>query len=527
MKVSSGFFLVLIIWILLLFTSVSKAQSLGKLPPGLDEYINKVLQTFEVPGMSLSIVKDGKVILAKGYGVKQLGKADKVDGNTLFSIASNSKAFTATALALLVEEGKVNWDDPVIKYLPWFQMADPYVSTHLTVRDLLVHQSGLTAYSGDLMLFPPSLYNRREILEKLKKLPLGYDFRTTYAYDNILYLAAGEIIAAVSGQSWEDFIKARIFGPVGMPGSVSRYSLFAEMPNISAAHDRINGMVRVVDRYTELNIGDASDPAGGILSNANDFSNWMITQLDSGRTPSKGILFKPGTTKELWKLVRPIPISEMPEGLKPAQMDFFGYALGFRTYNYQRYKVVGHGGKLNGFVSQIAMVPDLHLGIAVFTNQESTGAYWSVIYHILDFYMKNKKQDWLMNFKSAQDSNFAKTKAELNKNTIQQDSLHAMAGSMNKFTGNYRDEIYGDVVISNTQKGIVMEFKKLPHLTADLSYFQYNTFLATFRNAHLKADAYVTYALNPDGSVDQVKLKIINPESDLEFNDVLLKPVIK
>ncbi|EOR96463.1 Beta-lactamase [Arcticibacter svalbardensis MN12-7] len=522
-------FVVLVHFVFILFLNPLRiqAQTNGGLPPGLDEYINKVLQTFEVPGMSVSIVKDGKVVLAKGYGVKQLGKTDKVDANTLFSIASNSKAFTATALALLVEEGKLQWDDPVIKYLPWFQMADSYVSTHLTVRDLLVHQSGLAAYSGDLMLFPPSTFNRREILNKLKKLPLANDFRTTYAYDNILYLAAGEIIAAVSGISWEDFIKARIFDPVGMPGSISRYSLFAGMPNIAVAHDRINGMVQVVDHYTELNIGDASDPAGGILSNANDFSNWMITQLDSGRTPSKVVLFKPETTKELWKLVRPIPVSEMPEGLKPAQMDFFGYALGFRTYNYQRYKVVGHGGKLNGFVSQIAMVPDLQLGIAVFTNQESTGAYWSVIYHVLDFYMKNKKHDWLTNYKSAQDSSFAKTKFQLSKNTVQPDSINKIPVALSKFSGNYRDEIYGEVVISNTENGMVMEFKQLPHLTADLSYFQFNTFLATFRNVHLKADAYVTYALNPDGTIDQLKLKIINPESDLEFDDVLLKPVAK
>ena len=515
----------LVAWSIL--PSPGYTQQRSSLPPGLDKYIERVIKTFDVPGVSISIVKDGKVLLAKGYGVKKLGSNDPVDSGTLFAIASNSKAFTATALAILVEEGKMKWDDRVIQYLPWFQMADSYVTSHLTIRDLLVHQSGLLGYSGDIMLFPPSSYSRREILEKLPKLPLAYDFRTTYAYDNILYLAAGEIIKSISGQEWEDFIKTRIFDKVGMPGSVSRYSQFGSMPNISSAHDRLNGELHLVDRYMELNIGDASNPAGGILSNANDISNWMITQLDSGRTPAQGLLFKPATTKELWKMVRPIPVSKIPAGFEPAQMDFWGYALGFRTYNYQKYKVVGHGGKLNGFVSQVAMVPDLKLGITVLTNQESTAAYWAIIYHVLDYYEKNKPHDWLKAYQDEQTKNRAKEKEQLQKNTVKADSLGKFNQPLSKFTGNYHDNIYGDVTLTASGNDMVMEFKQLPHLTSDLKYFQYNTFIATFRNKSLKADSYVTFSLNPDGTAEQVKLKIIDPDSDLTFYDVVLKPVIK
>jgi CubicO group peptidase (beta-lactamase class C family) len=499
-----------------LFSTAQKAS----LPPGLNRYIEQACSTFGVPGMSVSVVKDGKVLLAKGYGVKKVTTKDPVDANTLFSIASNSKAFTTTALAILVEEGKLNWDDKVIRYLPWFAMSDDFVSSHLTVRDLLVHQSGLLSYSGDLMLFPPSAYTRREILEKLPKLPLVHDFRTTYAYDNILYLAAGEIIKSLSGMEWEDFIKTRIFDQTDMKGSIARYSQYSLQANISSAHDRINGKIQEMDM--DLNIGDASNPAGGILSNANDMSKWMITQLDSGRTPGQGSLFKPASTKELWKMVRPIPVSKVSADFAPAQMDYFGYALGFRVYNYQRYKVVGHGGKLNGFVSQVAMVPDLNLGITVLTNMESTAAYWSVIYHILDYYEKNKTYDWIARYKNEEERERLRIKDKLTKNTISPDSNAKYSLQLQKLAGNYQDEVYGDVSFSTSGENMVMEFKKLPYLVADLKYFQYNTFIATFRNKGLKADAYVSFALNPDGTPDQVKLKIIDPDSDITFYDVVL-----
>lgn len=509
---------------ILTFSLGATAQQ-ANLPPGLDQYIETVLRTFDVPGLSVSIVKDGHILLAKGYGVKKLGSNDKVDSNTLFSIASNSKAFTATALAILVEEGKLKWDDRVIDHLPWFKMADSYVTTNLTVKDLLVHQSGLQAYSGDLMLFPPSAFSRREILEKLPKLPLVHDFRNTYAYDNILYLAAGELIKALSNQEWEDFIKTRIFDKVGMPGSTARYSEFGSRANASAAHNRVNGSVKLVDGYMEQNIGDASNPAGGILSNAGDISNWMITQLDSGLTPSKSQLFKASSSRELWKVIRPIPVGKVSERLKPSQMDFFGYALGFRAYNYQKFKVIGHGGKLSGFVSQVAMVPELKLGITVFTNQESTAAYWSIIYHVLDFFEKNQKFDWIRAFKEEEEAGLSRIKKVLEKNTVQSDGSGKYDLPVVKLVGNYRDEIYGDVSLIPSAAGMVLEFKQLPHLTADLKYFQYNTFIATLRNKSLKADAYVTFAFNADGTVDQVKLKIIDPDSDLTFHDVLLKPV--
>ena len=506
-------------------TAFSQTQTAPQVPPGLDTYVKQVLKTFEVPGVSLAIVQNGKVLLAKGFGVKRLGEPDKVDAHTLFSIASNSKAFTATALAMLVEEGKLKWDDPVIDHLPWFRMSDSYVTTHLTVRDLLVHHSGIPAYVGDLMNFPPSTFTRQEILSKLKQIPLVYDFRTTYAYDNILYMAAGEVVAACSGMSWEDFVKTRIFDRLGMSESISRSSAVKNALNVSGSHKRIDGNIQVFNEWTELNIGDAGNPAGGIMTNATDMAKWLITQLDSGRTPTRNKLFEPSTTSQLWKLVRPMPIVKQPDDLKPAQMDFYGYALGFRTYNYGKYKVVGHGGALGGFVSQVAMVPALNLGISVFTNQESASAYWAIIYHVLDYYMQNKPYDWLSNYKKQFDIARQKLAQDQAKHILKRDTSARASLAMDKYLGNYRDAIYGDVTIAKEDTSIVMRFKQLKHLVADVKHFQYDTFTATFRNKFLKADSYVTFSLNADGSIDRVKFRIIDPGSDMDMGELLLKPV--
>jgi len=524
-KIEMPFKYLAFLFLLLVNTSAFSQKQVQTIPPDLDDYISKVLTTFEVPGVSVSIVKDGKVLLAKGYGVKKLDEPGKIDEHTLFSIASNSKAFTATGLAILVEEGKIKWDDPVINYLPWFKMSDPYVTTHITVRDLLVHHSGLGAYSGDILLFPPTDFSRKEIISKISQLPLVHDFRTTYAYDNVLYVTAGELIAEVSGMPWEDFIKTKIFDKIGMNESHSRFSEFKNQPNIATGHNRYQGKVQVIDHFAEQMIGDAGDPAGGITTNAVDMSKWLITQLDSGKAPNDQKIFSPASTKQLWKIITPIPVSQINKNLQPAQSNFSGYALAFRIYNYKEYKIIGHGGMLDGFVSQIALVPDLNLGISVFTNQESTGAYYAIIYHILDYYMKNMPFDWIGGYKKLQDSAFVKLKKEQEKESITPVSNSKPSLPLEKYTGVYEDNLLGEVVIANEDGSMKMRFAKSPHFVATLKHFQYDTFIAHFSNKDLKADSYVTFSLNPDGTIEHVKLKIIDPDSLLSFSELLLTPV--
>jgi len=519
------FKLKLIIVFFCCFSLQAAAQLKNPVPPGLDKYIEKVLQTFNVPGAAVSIVQNGNVLLAKGYGIKKMGTNDKVDENTLFLIASNTKAFTATALAILVEEGKVKWTDKVIDHLPWFRMSDDYVTTHITVRDLLVHHSGLAAYAGDGMLFPPSTYSRKEILEKLKVLPIVHDFRTTYAYDNILYLAAGEVIVAASGMPWEDFIRTRILNKIGMSRTIARFSELKDATNVSASHARSANQVKVAEMFMDQNIGDAGDPAGGIVSTATDMAKWLITQLDSGRIAGKTALFKPETTSELWKVVRPIPVTKVPDYLKPIQSDYFGYALGFRTYNYKQYKIVGHGGALKGFVSQIAMVPNLNLGISVLTNQSSTAAYWAIIYQVLDYYMQFKPSDWIAANKRQQDSALVTTLAQRKKFSIKRDSLSKPSLPLEKYQGLYQEKLLGDVVIRKESTGMVMRFSNSFQFVADLQPFQYNTFIAKFRDREFKAEAYLSFTLQADGKIESAKLKVLDPASQVDFDDMELKPI--
>src|SRR4051794_8105538 len=255
------------------------AQRATEVPAGFDAYVERVLKTFDVPGTAVAIVKDGKIVLAKGYGVRKLGQPERVDANTRFGIASNTKLFTATAIALLVEQGKLKWDDPVIRYLPDFAMYDPYVTRELTVRDLLVHRSGLGLGAGDLLWWPSSTYDRAEIARRLRFIKPATSFRSAYAYDNVLYLVAGQLIEKLSGTSWEEFVRTRILAPVGMTSSTVRHADAASGGNVAITHAKVDGVVRQIAPMTS----DNTNPAGGVNATANDMARWMIVQMDSGR----------------------------------------------------------------------------------------------------------------------------------------------------------------------------------------------------------------------------------------------------
>src|SRR3954469_22347556 len=293
--------------LLVLFTLVFAAEGTAQ-PPDLDAWVARTMQAFEVPGISLTVVKDDRVVVAKGYGVRKLGEAAPVDARTLFGIASNTKAFTATALGLLVEEHKIEWDAPVVRYLPAFAMWDPYVTHELTVRDLLVHRSGLGLGAGDLLWWPESSYDRKEIARRLRFIPLATSFRSAYAYDNVLYLVAGELIESVSGQSWEDFVATRILAKVGMRHSNVRHSAAARGGNVAATHARVDGRVRPIAPFES----DNTNPAGGINSCADDMARWLLTQLAEGRMPDGSRLFSETTARQLTSIVTPIPIGDGP-----------------------------------------------------------------------------------------------------------------------------------------------------------------------------------------------------------------------
>ena len=488
-------------------------------PKDIDRYVSRVLQTFEVPGLALAIVKDGKVVLAKGYGERRIGDATRVDAQTIFPIASNTKAFTATALGILVEEGKVEWDTPVVRYLPWFALGDPYVTRELTVRDLLVHRSGLGLGAGDLLWWPPSTYDRKEIARRLRYLPLATSFRSTYAYDNVLYLVAGEVIEAVSGKTWEEFVRERVLEPVGMTGSGIGLVGVPSTPNVAAPHARVDGKVRAIEAFTSAN----TNPAGGIESNAADMAKWMITQLDSGRVAGGKRIFSPRTTRELWAPVTLTPIGDAPRDLPALRRNFSGYALGFGVNDYRGRKLLSHTGGLPGYLSRVTLLPDLGLGIAVLTNQESGAAYNAIVYRVLDHYLGVSDTDWLAGFAEMRRKAQMQAQEEA---PAKRDSTSGPSLPPEKYAGTYTDLWYGDVTIERESGKLVMRFTHTPVLVGDLEHWQHDTFVVRWRDRTLRADAFVTFALNPDGSIDQVKMQPISDETDFsyDFSDLLLRP---
>jgi len=494
-------------------------------PPDIDALVARVMKSFEVPGLALAVVKDGQVVLAKGYGVRKLGEPAPVDAQTLFGIASNSKVFTATALGLLVEEGKIAWDAPVVDYLPWFMMSDPYVTRELTVRDLLVHRSGLGLGAGDLLWWPESTYNRRQVAERLRFIKPATSFRSAYAYDNVLYLVAGEVIQAVTGRSWEDFVLERILKKVGMTGSNVRHSAAAEGGNVATPHARVEGAVRPIAPFTS----DNTNPAGGINSGAEDMAKWMLVRLNRGKLADGTALYSERTARQIES-----PVTITPNGTPPAELaalksNFTAYALGVGVRDYRGQRVLTHTGGLPGYVSQVTLLPERNLGVAVLTNAESTDAFSALTQTIVDYDLGAPPTDWPAAYLKVAARDAAATAAAAGKSAEARDASSKPSLPLARYAGVYTDAWYGDVAIEEEAGRLVMRFSKTKALVGDLEHWQYDTFIVRWRDRELRADAYVTFALDPDGSIDRVKMEAVSPETDFsyDFQDLDLRPVRK
>ena len=509
--------------IALLASAVVGAQSKPAAPPpDLDAYVARAMKTFEVPGVALTIVKDGQTVVAKGYGVRKLGEPTAVDSRTLFGIASNTKLFTATALGLLVEEGKIGWDVPVVRYLPAFQMWDPYVTRELTVRDLLVHRSGLGPGAGDLLWWPASTYDRREVARRLRFVRPATSFRSAYAYDNVLYLVAGEVIEAISGQSWEDFVSRRVLARVGMTGSNVRHSAANASGNVAAPHASVNGSVRPVKPFDS----DTTNPAGGINSSAEDMARWLTVQLAHGQLPDGSRLVSEATWQQLTTIVTPMPIADPPPELAALRPNFRGYALGLDVRDYRGRKALMHTGGLPGYVSRVMMIPEERLGIAVLTNQESEAAFDSIALRIADHYLGAPPVDWIDAYEKVMARLKNSTAAAEGKTASARNAASKPSLPLAKYAGTYEDAWYGDIVVAQEGEKLVMRFSHTPDLVGDMEHWQYDTFAVRWRNRELRADAFVTFSLTPDGSIDSAKMKAMSPTTDFsyDFQDLLLRP---
>ena len=485
-----------------------------------DAYVARGLEALRTPGAAIAVVRDGRVLFAKGYGIRARGDTGHVDAHTLFQIASNTKAFTTAALAILADEGKLSWDDPVTKFLPGFALYDPYVTRELTVRDLVTHRSGLGLGAGDLLWFH-SNYSRAEIAYRIRFAKPASSFRSAYAYDNVLYIVAGEIVPAVAGTTWDEFVTQRIFTPLQMAETGTTIAYFTSSRNAAAPHAVERGTLQVVP----IDSVDNTAPAGGIVSNVADLAKWLICRLDSGRYAG-GRLFSERQAREMWSGQTILPIADPDPPLAALRPDFAEYGLGWRLRDYRGRKIVTHTGGLAGMSSQITLVPAEKLGIVILTNSESD-LMAALSYRLLDEFLDGgPRTDWVAAFVRAAQLDRAQADSTVLANRAARDSLSKPSLPQERYAGRYRDELYGDAGITLEEGRLVLRFSRSPAFVGDLEHWQYDTFIARWRTAHLE-DAYVAFSLNPDGSIDRFRMTAVSPVADFSFDyqDLEFRPL--
>ncbi|CAN7672637.1 serine hydrolase [Pseudoduganella sp. LjRoot289] len=489
----------------------------------LDADVNRVLKTFDVPGIAIAIVKDGKLVAAKGYGVRKLGEPAPVTGRTLFEVASNSKAFTAAALAMLVDEGRLKWDDPVTKHLPGFQMHDAYVTGAMTVRDLLTHRSGLGLGAGDLMWWPTTTFSSDEIIERLRYIKPATSFRNSYAYDNLLYIVAGKIIADKAGKPWGEVMRERILAPLGMDGTTTSVAAMLKAADYSAPHSKVGETVTIVKPMPVENAAGAV----GINTSAEDIARWMTMLLNGGKAPDGRQLLSEKQLREMWTAQTPMKIAEPKPPLAATRANFAAYGLGFQLRDYKGRKIALHGGALQGFYSRMLLVPEEKLGIAIFTNAENSGSMTALQWRLLDQYMNLPASDWIAIVAAEEQARHKEELAKVGKASSARAARSQPSLALPAYEGEYQDAWYGTASIKREGGKQVMRFVKTPDLVGDLEHFQHDTFIVRWRQRNLNADAYVTFALNPDGSIERMKMAPVSAETDFsyDFADLNFTPV--
>jgi len=503
------------VFVVFLWNTTARAQVITS--HEIDSLVALTMKTFEVPGIAVALVKDDKVIHMKGYGFRSMNTGQLTDENTLFAIASNSKAFTGAALGMLVDEKKLNWNDRVIDFIPEFRLYDPYVTREFTIIDLLTHRSGLGLGAGDLMIWPgQNDFTLKDIIHNMRFLKPVSSFRTKYDYDNLMYIIAGEVVARVSGMSWEEFIEKRIMLPLGMTKSAAAFSRLKDKSNIIDPHAPVNGKLQVIDRL--FNFNEVGNAAGGIYSNISDMSKWVIMQLNRGKYGEKmeKQLFSESTHRSFWTPYTMIPVSNPTE----YRTHFSGYGLGWGLRDVKGYLQVGHTGGLAGIVTQVTLLPELKLGIIVFTNQQSGAAFNAITNTIKDRYLGVEGMDRIRQYQEADRKNLAEAEKVTGAiwKEIQQPTASQGKADFSLYIGTYRDQWFGEVTVTETGGKLRFDSKRSPKLTGEMLFYKGNTFVVKWDDRSMDADAWAIFSLDEKGSPSGLKMKAISPLTDFSYD---------
>lgn len=476
----------------------------------LDSYIDAAVSNFEIPGLAVGIVKNGEIVLANGYGYANATTKTEVDENTVFGIASCSKAFTAACIAILVDEGRLDWHDHVSAILPYFQLYDPYITRQLTVEDLLCHRSGYETFDGDLLWYGTD-YSRKEVVNRFRYRENPYSFREQFGYSNLMYIIAGEVIQEVSGMSWENFVKEKIFDPLGMTTTTTTNTGFNSDMNIAWPH--LDGEAMDFINY------DNSGPAASINSSVMDLLAWIQLMLTKGALEDTSIF----TESQYYKMVSPHTVLNAGRAEKPNGRHFASYGLGWFLYDNQGMKVIHHGGGLPGFHSKVVLVPEDSLGYVILAN-ELGGLVGAIENKILDYHIGDAEKDWAalyLDYVVKGKEREIKRIAELDSSRI--DGTNPSLELID-YTGTFEDKMYGLASVEIVDGALSV--KLLPAgelLSSTMAHWHYDTFSIDFADPFLPK-GLLNFHLNGYGEADFFTIDVYSPDfhfQKLKFERVL------
>ncbi len=505
---------------------LSRAQAAAFDPGFVDHEAERFRAAFEIPGYGVAVVGAGAEPFLKGYGVRTMGRPERIDAHTRFAIASNTKAYTAAAIAILVDEGRLGWDEPVIRYLPEFRMYDPAVTQMMSVRDLLCHRSGLPLGAGDLLFFPDTTHTAEDALKALAYLKPARPFRGGYAYDNILYTVAGILIARVSGGSWADFIATRLLAPIGETDAAPSLD-WLHADNVAGRHGRRGGAfvgrgpMTIVQPQGEH--GDAIQAAGGIQASVSDQAKWIATQLAHGVTPGGKRLWSEAQADAMWAPQVITGVSDGPTPDNPGRPVQRSYALGWGVQDYRGERLISHSGGLNGQITQTALLPRRKLGVVVFSNAEGQSTAY-LRNAILDHLLGAPAFDWVEACRKASARDEAEAIAHAD-----HDVTTPPAGGpslpLDAYVGRYRDPWYGDVIVSRQGAGLAIAFLPTPSFKSVLQPWGPDSFRTHFAPG-VGEDALVTFVA-AKGRVERIAMKAFSPLADFsyDFHHLDFRPV--
>lgn len=479
----------------------------------LDGYYAQMVKDWDVPSASIGIIKDGKLVFTGNYGVKEVGTNDAPDSNTLYAIASNSKAFTSALIGILVQEGKLDWDDKVKKYLPYFELYDTWVSEQITIRDLLCHRCGLGTFSGDNIWYKSNA-SAEQIIKGIKHVPQAYEFRAGYGYSNLMYITAGEVIKVVTGESWATNIENRFLKPLGMNRTIARVTELDHKGNYATPHARKDNKNYAIPWVSWDNVA----ATGGLISSVEDLAKWVTFNLDNGVIGDTEILTTE-TRNTVWTPHNNFNVNHADDNY---EQHFSSYGLGWGLSDYHGRMKVAHTGGYDGMITAVTLVPDENLGIIVLTNGVKSPIRAATNY-ALDLYLGITPKDWSKELLERA-NNYAKNDTRIADRKAKRVGSTTPSIATEQFTGAYDAPMYGTISIEEKDSELKLVFEHSPLLTATLTHWHYNVWQIHWDHPQAWF-SFGTININTDNNLNVIGFDFDVPNNDFFFEE--LKPLKK